>query len=86
MLFRSRGLDNDAAFADPRSLQALQSAALDKLKTWEFDLRKKLGGSEQPLALSGSDEVPEGFRKTIEEYYRLLAKRPAKGSTTAQER
>jgi len=29
----------------------------------------------EPLSLSGSDEVPEGFRTAIEEYYRSLARR-----------
>jgi hypothetical protein len=30
---------------------------------------------DQKLLLSGSDEVPEGFRKMVEEYYRALARR-----------
>ena len=31
--------------------------------------------ANEPLSLSGSDEVPEGFRPAIEEYYRSLARR-----------
>ena len=54
---------------------ALQAAALDKLKKFEFNLRKKADGADQPLSLSGSDEVPAGFRTAIEEYYRALAKK-----------
>ena len=29
----------------------------------------------ESLSLSGSDEVPAGFRQAIEEYYRALAKK-----------
>jgi hypothetical protein len=40
-----------------------------------FGLRKKsYVGENQPLSLSGSDEVPPGFRTAIEEYYRSLSK------------
>jgi hypothetical protein len=70
-----RTLDTDQAFVDPSSLSALQAAALDKLKKLEFALRKKSEGGDQPLSLSGSDEVPAGFREAIAEYYRALAKR-----------
>jgi len=34
-------MDGDQAFVDPSSLQALQAAALEKLKRYEFNLRKK---------------------------------------------
>jgi hypothetical protein len=59
---------------DPRGLQQLQSA-VDHLKRFEFELRKKIGTDSQQLFLSGSDEVPNGFRQAIEEYYRSLAKK-----------
>jgi ABC-type amino acid transport substrate-binding protein len=70
-----RNLQADQAFVDPSNLAALQASALDKLKKFEFNLRKKAEGGDQPLALSGSDEVPAGFRTAIEEYYRALAKK-----------
>ena len=59
---------------DPRGLQQLQSA-VDHLKRFEFELRKRIGTDNQQLSLSGSDEVPAGFRQAIEEYYRALAKK-----------
>ena len=69
-------LDNDQVFADPRNLAALQANALERIKNWEFDLRKKAEGAEnQTLSLSGADEVPAGFRTQIEEYYRSLARK-----------
>jgi len=70
-----RAFNTDAAFADPNNLAALQAAALDKLKKVEFNLRKKADGDNQPLSLSGSDEVPASFRSAIEEYYRSIAKK-----------
>jgi hypothetical protein len=70
-----RAFDSDAAFTDGNSLALLQAQALDKLKKFEFGLRRKSEGGDQPLSLSGSDEVPNGFRQAIEEYYRALAKK-----------
>ena len=70
-----RSLDNDQNFVNAGNLIALQASALDKLKRFEFNLRRK---SEEKngdkLSLSGSDEVPAGFRTAIEEYYRSLAR------------
>jgi hypothetical protein len=55
-------------------MEKLQQAALEKLQTFEFNLRKKAEPNQDSLALSGSDEVPAGFRDQIAEYYRQLAK------------
>jgi len=71
-----KGLDSEQNFVDPANLLALQAAALDKLKRFEFGLRKKAeSNNKEELALSGSDEVPAGFRTAIEEYYRALARK-----------
>ncbi|MBM3771491.1 MAG: DUF4175 domain-containing protein [Acidimicrobiia bacterium] len=71
-----KALDSDQNFVDPANLLALQAAALDKLKRFEFGLRKKAeANNKEELALSGSDEVPAGFRTAIEEYYRALARK-----------
>ena len=69
---------NTNAYSDLKGLQQLQAAALDQLKKFEFNLRRKLDAGNESLALSGSDEVPAGFRQAIEEYYRQLAKNQAK--------
>jgi hypothetical protein len=76
-----RGLragQGEGAYADPRGLEKLQAAALERLKQVDFSLRRKLDSGNESLALSGSDEVPAGFRTAIEEYYRLLAKKQTK--------
>jgi len=67
--------DNDRLYADPKGLEQLQAAATDKLKKFEFTLRRKVEAGNDSLSLSGSDQVPEGFRPAIEEYYRSLAKK-----------
>ena len=72
-----RALDNDRVYVDPKGLEQLQAAAIDKLKKFEFMLRRKADTGNDSLSLSGSDQVPDGFRQAIEEYYRSLAKRPA---------
>jgi len=67
--------DNDRLYVDPRGLELLQAAAIDKLKKFEFGLRRKADTNNESLSLSGSDQVPDGFRQAIEEYYRSLAKK-----------
>ena len=46
------------------------------MKKFEFNLRRSVEQGNESLSLSGSDQVPEGFRQSIEEYYRSLAKKP----------
>jgi hypothetical protein len=73
-----RQFDNDKLFNDPKALEQLHAAALTKLKEFDFNLRKKAGADNGQLSLSGSEEVPAGFRQQIEEYYRKLAQRATK--------
>jgi hypothetical protein len=70
-----RAFDNDRVYADAKGLEQLQAAAIEKLKKFEFALRRKADAGNDSLSLSGSDQVPEGFRQAIEEYYRSLAKK-----------
>src|SRR5262249_49308516 len=67
--------DNDRVYTDPRGLEQLQAAALEKLKKFEFSLRRKSENGNDSLSLSGSDQVPDGFRQAIEEYYRSLSRK-----------
>jgi hypothetical protein len=73
-----QALDSDRALEDLKGLQQLQAAAIEHLKRFEFSLRKLAESQHESLSLSGSDEVPAGFRQAIEEYYRALAKRQPK--------
>jgi hypothetical protein len=54
----------------------LQQFVAESLKRFEFGLRRKVDADKNTAALTGSDEVPEEFRKLVEQYYRSLAKSP----------
>jgi hypothetical protein len=70
-----RALGGDEVWGDGENLRRLQAAVVDNLKQYEFGLRREvLGAERERLFLSGTDEVPEGFRKLVEEYYRALSR------------
>jgi len=70
-----RRLQNEGAYADPANLSAIQDEVVQALKRLEFSLRRDVETtSGRRATLSGSDEVPEGYRKMVEEYYKALAK------------
>lgn len=69
-----RDLERERHYGDPRGLTELQAQVIQDLKEFEFVLRRKLGGGDsRQLMLTGSDEVPPGYRILVEEYYRTLA-------------
>ena len=59
-----------------QELQRLQSTIAEGLKRFEFGLRRRVDANEDSIALTGSDEVPEEFRRLVQEYYRSLARTP----------
>jgi hypothetical protein len=68
-------LSQEGAFDDPAQAAQLQAEALDALKRLEFGLRREVEGeAPQRATLTGSDDVPEGYRALVEEYYRTLAR------------
>jgi hypothetical protein len=76
MLRNLRQLDDDRVYQDVEELARLQQQVTDSAKRLEYDLRRKLEGKEGQVLLSGSDEVPEQFRRNVEQYYRSLSKAP----------
>ena len=76
MLRNLRQLTDDRRYKDADELARLQAQVTDSAKRLEYDLRRKVEGAERQLLLSGSDEVPEKFRKSVEQYYRSLSKAP----------
>jgi hypothetical protein len=70
-----RALDDDRVYKDAAELERLQTFVSEGLKRFEYGLRRKVEIADQQLFLSGSDEVPPGFRDRVEEYYRSLAKK-----------
>jgi len=71
-------LQADAVYGDPGRLAELSDDMVDQLKRLEFTLRREVEGeAERRATLSGADEVPDGYRRLVEEYYRSLARRGA---------
>ena len=72
-----RELDDRRVYDDMEEVIRLQTQILEGVKRFEFGLRRAAGeGDAERLLLSGSDEVPPGFRQLIEEYYRSLSRSP----------
>jgi hypothetical protein len=61
-------------YQDVEELARLQSAVSENMKRFEFALRRKAESAAGQPVLSGADEVPERFRKLVEEYYKSLSK------------
>jgi hypothetical protein len=70
-----RQLDDPRVYQNVSELQRLQSIIAEGLKRFEFGLRRQAEGANS-IVLSGSDDVPEEFRKLVQEYYRSLARTP----------
>ena len=71
---RLRRLERERPYGDPRGLAALQAEVIQGLKEFEYVLRREIGGGQaRDLLLTGSDEVPPGYRELVEEYYKSLA-------------
>jgi len=69
-----RKLDDDSAYANADTLARLEQAVTDNIKRFEYTLRRKLDANASQVFLSGSDDVPEQYRKLVEQYYRSLSK------------
>jgi hypothetical protein len=76
MLRNLRQLNDERVYKDVEELARLQAQVTDSAKRIEYDLRRKLEANQGQILLSGSDEVPEQFRKVVEQYYRSLSKGP----------
>ena len=74
ILKQLRELDTDKVFQDPSQLDRLQSSAAESVKRFEFNLRRQVDATDDSVVLTGTDEVPERFRKMVEEYYKSLSK------------
>ena len=69
-----RQLDNDSVFQNPEALAKLAAAVASDIKRFEYMLRRRLDTNANQVFLSGSDDVPEQYRKLVEQYYRSLSK------------
>ena len=72
-------LSSTSAYKDPAALNDLAQTALNKLKKWELDIRKKLDMTSDQLYLTGADQVPKSFQSVVDEYFKKLSAASGKG-------
>ena len=74
-----RMLDSQRVYLDRAEVERLQSQIIERLRQFEFGLRRELEGGDRNRVFGlGSDEVPEGFRDLVDEYYRALSRNPGR--------
>jgi hypothetical protein len=69
-----RKLDDENQYANPETLARLEQSVTDNIKRFEYTLRRRLDANASHVFLSGTDDVPEQYRKLVEQYYRSLSK------------
>ena len=74
ILKQLKGLTSEGVFKDPAQFERLQAAAADAVKRFEFNLRRRTELKGNEVLLSGDGDVPEEFRKLVEQYYKSLSK------------
>jgi hypothetical protein len=68
-------LTGSRPYGDLPELERLQNELRESLQRLEFRLRREVEGEGSDRAvLQGSDDVPEGFRNLVEEYFRALSR------------
>ena len=69
-----RQLDDAGVYQNPEALARLQGSVTENIKRFEYMLRRRLDANANQVFLSGTDDVPEQYRKLVEQYYRSLSK------------
>jgi hypothetical protein len=77
-----RALDDDRVYKDASELARLEGAVAEGMKRFEFNLRRQAEMKGSEVFLSGADDVPEAYRKLVEQYYKSLSKGPEKPGDT----
>jgi hypothetical protein len=71
---RLRQLEAPLLRGDSKAIASLGSQVVEGLKEYEFALRRQfVQADEQRPFGTGADQVPERYRKLVEEYYKALA-------------
>ena len=68
-----RELDDLRRYQDPETIAKLQAFVLEELKRFEYRLRREITEENEELFLAGNEEMPDGFRDLVEEYFRSLS-------------
>ncbi len=69
-----RQLDDPRVYQNVNELTRLQTQVAEGLKRFEFGLRRRVDADGNTVVLSGTEEMPEEFRKLVEQYFRSLAR------------
>jgi hypothetical protein len=77
MMSALRDLQDPRIYKNVQELARLQAFVAEQAKRVDFALRREVE-QQNAVAISGSDEVPDGFREEVAEYYRSLARTPQK--------
>jgi hypothetical protein len=78
VLREMKRFEDEGLYRDPRGLAELVASVVEGLKSAEFALRRDLEGPDrEKLSLSGTQELPPGWQRLVEEYYRALSKERA---------
>jgi hypothetical protein len=73
-------LQDPGTYGDPPQIPLLQEQVRESLRRLEFVLRREVEGERAGrAALTGTDDVPAGFRRMVDEYFRNLARRGGTG-------
>jgi len=76
-------LDNQRIYDDPEELAALQASILEEARHFEYALRRALQPDRQGSpGLTGNEAVPAGYRRLVEEYFRVLSTGGASADST----
>ena len=67
-------LESGRLFRDPKGLDRLEQDVLERLKAFEFALRRRVEGDGNRPLVGAADQVPPKFKEMVEEYYRSLAR------------
>jgi len=76
-----QALQDPEVYGDLPQIALLQARIQENLRRLEFLLRREVEGENAGrAALTGTDDVPAGFRKMVEEYFKNLARGGGGGS------
>lgn len=70
-------LENGRFPGDPAEIERLRASVLDGLRQVELELARRVGAPGE-LRLPAHEEIPDSYRKQVEQYYRALAQRGRK--------
>jgi hypothetical protein len=67
-------LQDPRVYQNVAEIARMQSEVAEKLKRFEFALRREVDAKAGSVALSGQDESPEEYKRLNEQYFRSLGK------------